>query len=698
MMNLLFLGLLTGALSAHAGDLGVIGVRYAEHPEGLIIRRVLDESGAQAAGLMTGDRIVSVDGVDLTSGEDMPPLRGEKGSTVTLGLYRPLATELVTVTVTRGSAKKPAAGDDGPHPAVARFAGAMRMDGGPKIKRAVSRLVKSSYGDQDAADAIGQKLVRAAKRRKAAARAALKAFAEVSDPPPGLMYRMGEAYFTLGRYAEAKRWLEGAVEGYPDDAARALGARGRAEEMLANVYWETGDRQAAIDLTRQLARYRRVLPLTKKVGMANPTPEEPWEIDLPPLADFSVETMSGDTWTLSEQRGKPVVLVFWATWCGPCKKEMPALAELLNNRPDWPVSFLAVSVDDDRAAAKAERMVKDWALPFPSVRTADLMERFGVSSLPSMRVIGPNGSLRSSSRGYSESSVKKLEASVDDLVAEAADAERKAAAFPFGSAWTAGTLEVRALSAVDGVRRLAASPAGVAGDIAGHGAMSLRLEDGRVLSGLEVEESLKSKQDAGVAWFSGPLSYGNLWIRARNPDGSTRWFMTVPSRIKALVTSGEQLWVALKDELVVMDSSGGVVHRVPQRAIALAAASDGGVWAVDGQERVRVGPSGDILLRDSAEGAAHIVGDGQWATSAVTTLISGAFGPEGQMRTVGVNRMGLIVGLDGEGQAALRIHVQDSEKNPGPSIAGADLDGDGQDELLISSWGRGVATVEVEIP
>ena len=119
---------------------------------------------------------------------------------------------------------------------------------------------------------------------------------------------------------------------------------------------------------------------------------------------------------------------------------------------------------------------------------------------------------------------------------------------------------------------------------------------------------------------------------------------------------------------------------------------------MDGQERIRVGPAGEVLLRDSAEGAAHIVGDGRWATSAVKTLISGAFGPDGEIRTVGINGMGLIVGLDGEGRAALRIHVEGSEKNPGPSIAGADLDGDGQDELLISSWGRGVATVEVEIP
>ena len=698
MVNLLAIALLAGTSAATAGERGAIGVRFADHPEGMVITRVIDGSGAQAAGLVTGDRIVSVDGIDVTSGEDVPPLRGEIGSHVTLGVHRPLSTELVSITVERGKVKKVGSEDEGTHPAVARFAGAMRMDGKRKVKKAATRLVNASYGGQDAADAIGQKLVRAAKRRKGVARAALKAFEQVQEPPPGLMFRVGEAYFTLRKYDDAKHWLDRAIEGYPDDTARAIGARGRAEEMLANAYWETGERQLAIDLTRRLARYRRVLPLTKKVGMADPTPEKRWEIDLPPLADFSVETMAGDTWSLSEQQGKPVVLVFWATWCGPCKKEMPALAELVNKRPGWPVSFLAISVDEDRAAAKAEKMVKDWNLPFPSVRTSELMERFGVSSLPSMRVIGPNGSLRSSSRGYSEHSVKKLETTVEGLVAEAKDATNKASAFPFGSAWSSGQINLRSLASVDGVRRIAASPDGVTADVAGHGGLSLRLEDGRVMSGLEVEESLKSKRDAGVAWFKGPVSYGNLWIRARSPDGSPKWFMTMPSRIKAVTTSGEQLWVALKDEIVVMDESGSVVHRVPQKAVALASATDGGVWAVDGSERIRVGPTGEVLLRDSAEGAAHIVGDGRWATSSVKSLISGAFGPEGQTRTVGVNGMGLIVGLDGEGQAALRIHIEGSEKNPGPSITSADLDGDGQDELLISSWGRGVATVDVEIP
>ena len=699
MKKVIVLAGLALSLGANADRKGVLGIRYSQHPEGLLVTKVNENSGASAAGLAVGDLIVTVDSADVRSEGPLPPLKGEPGSTVALGVVRAFETESETIAVTRGLAARSTSTSEDIAPAVARFAGALRRDGGPKVRRAVRGLVAADYGGAEAAQAIGQRLVRAAKSRKAAARAALKEFEKVQNKPPGLLFKMGEAHFTLGDYGEAKKWLQRALDAYPDDTARALGARGRAEEMLANALWETGERQAAIDLTRQLARYRRILPLTKKVGMADPTPEQRWAIELPPLADFSTDTLSTEEWSLSDHLGKPVVLVFWATWCGPCKKEMPALAKLVRERPDWPVSFLAVSVDDDRAAAKVDKMVSEWDLPFPVTRNAELMERFGVSSLPSMRVIGPRGSLRSSSRGYSESSVAKLAETVDSLVAEAESAVgEKAAAFPFGSGWADGRLNMRGLSGIDGVRYIAATSEGVSADLAGHGGLPIPIASGVVSSAPEVEESLKSKQDEGVAWFDGPLSFGDLWVRARTPSGGARWFRTLPSQIQSVATSGEQLWIALDDQIVVLDSSGALVLRVELPVKAIAEAQDGGVWAVDGSDRLRIGPTGEVLLRDDAPGAAHITGDGLWATSDVVALISGAFGPKGAPRTVGINKMGLIVGLDGQGNAALRVHIDGAEASLGPSISSADLDGDGQDELVISSWGRGIATLEVEIP
>jgi hypothetical protein len=162
-----------------------------------------------------------------------------------------------------------------------------------------------------------------------------------------------------------------------------------------------------------------------------------------------------------------------------------------------------------------------------------------------------------------------------------------------------------------------------------------------------------------------------------------------------MISSGDQLWVAMEKGLVVLGVDGEIIHNLDVTVLDLAQAQDAGVWAVDGTERMRIGPEGTALIRDEAPGATQIAGDGTWVAGAIQELFVGRFGPDGENRTICVREDGTIVGLSGDDIPSLRITV---ETDDGPSIAVGDLDGDGHDELLVSSWGRGVATIELELP
>ena len=77
----------------------------------------------------------------------------------------------------------------------------------------------------------------------------------------------------------------------------------------------------------------------------NPTLISWYEKELP---DFSVRDIAGNLHTISDYRGKNVMLVLWATWCAPCKEEIPHLIALENiiNRDNLPVKILAISNED----------------------------------------------------------------------------------------------------------------------------------------------------------------------------------------------------------------------------------------------------------------------------------------------------------------------------------------------------------------
>ena len=109
--------------------------------------------------------------------------------------------------------------------------------------------------------------------------------------------------------------------------------------------------------------------------------------------DFTIPTAGGTTFKLSAQRGRPVFINFWATWCPPCLEEMPALERLWRAQKDGGFVMLAVTVDANPklAAPFVERHRLTFAIGLdPKMEVANT---YGVRALPSSFVIDRDGRL-----------------------------------------------------------------------------------------------------------------------------------------------------------------------------------------------------------------------------------------------------------------------------------------------------------------
>ena len=79
-----------------------------------------------------------------------------------------------------------------------------------------------------------------------------------------------------------------------------------------------------------------------------------------PPPDFSHETLDGGKFTLSEQKGKVVVIDFWATWCGPCREEVPNVVKMWNELKDKGLAIVGISLDNDDNTGKAVDRVRKF--------------------------------------------------------------------------------------------------------------------------------------------------------------------------------------------------------------------------------------------------------------------------------------------------------------------------------------------------
>lgn len=107
--------------------------------------------------------------------------------------------------------------------------------------------------------------------------------------------------------------------------------------------------------------------------------------------DFSVKDLSGESVKLSSLRGKTVLVNFWATWCSPCKEEMPLLQSYYDAHKLDGFVLVAVNVSDDVEDAQA--FIEEYGYSFPvwSDPPGNVLIDLGMNGLPSSLVISPEG-------------------------------------------------------------------------------------------------------------------------------------------------------------------------------------------------------------------------------------------------------------------------------------------------------------------
>lgn len=104
--------------------------------------------------------------------------------------------------------------------------------------------------------------------------------------------------------------------------------------------------------------------------------------------------MDGKQFKLSDLRGKPVLIDFWATWCGPCVAELPTLKRAHQRFADQGLVIVSVSLDNQ--AETARKFASQQGMTWPQLWAQDafkgeLAELYGVSGVPATFLIGPDG-------------------------------------------------------------------------------------------------------------------------------------------------------------------------------------------------------------------------------------------------------------------------------------------------------------------
>ncbi len=137
-----------------------------------------------------------------------------------------------------------------------------------------------------------------------------------------------------------------------------------------------------------------------------------------PAPSFTLQDLKGNQISLSDFKGKVVVLDFWATWCPPCVKEIPHFIELYEQYKDRGFAMVGISLDREGISV-VKLFAQKYRVNYPILMTDGQVQKEygGIPSIPTTFVIDSAGNIRQKYVGYREKAV--FEADIKKLLAEA---------------------------------------------------------------------------------------------------------------------------------------------------------------------------------------------------------------------------------------------------------------------------------------
>jgi thiol-disulfide isomerase/thioredoxin len=229
--------------------------------------------------------------------------------------------------------------------------------------------------------------------------------------------RLAETAVALGELAEKRKDVDEAIDYYLQAFAIALNTDERIDmkslrRRVGQIYTAKNGSEAGLG-DRLLKAHD---------AFVNEREERLAKIDLPNINEgvndpmkFTLTRLDGSPLKLDEQRGKVIVMNFWATWCGPCLTEMPLFEKAIAKyKDDKNVFFLAVTTDEDRDLVAP--FLKQYKFNLPVAYADYLNDHFSISSIPTTIILDRYGEVSFRQAGFNprEDFIESLSEKIED--------------------------------------------------------------------------------------------------------------------------------------------------------------------------------------------------------------------------------------------------------------------------------------------